>query len=192
MAPLRQDADWFAEPGTRSHASELQAYYEANPEYWRLVHGHPPPPGEAEEGFDFKPPEMPYRSLPVWLIRERVSGRLIADLWVATDLLAPGVSHLGFFLIERARQGSGFADELHEAYEAWARGDGARWLRLGVVENNRRATAFWRRMGYVEVTRRSDVVIGALTHQLRIMVKVLPGSTLDDYLAAVPRDRAAA
>jgi GNAT superfamily N-acetyltransferase len=189
---LRQDADWFAEPGTRSHASELQAYYEANPEYWRLVHGHPPPPGEAEEGFDFKPPEMPYRSLPVWLIRERVSGRLIADLWVATDLLAPGVSHLGFFLIERARQGSGFADELHEAYEAWARGDGARWLRLGVVENNRRATAFWRRMGYVEVTRRSDVVIGALTHQLRIMVKVLPGSTLDDYLAAVPRDRAAA
>ncbi|MCU0768178.1 MAG: GNAT family N-acetyltransferase [Burkholderiaceae bacterium] len=192
MAPLRQDADWFAEPGTRSHASELQAYYEANPEYWRLVHGHPPPPGEAEEGFDFKPPEMPYRSLPVWLIRERVSGRLIADLWVATDLLAPGVSHLGFFLIERARQGSGFADELHEAYEAWARGDGARWLRLGVVENNRRATAFWRRMGYVEVTRRGDVVIGALTHQLRIMVKVLPGSTLDDYLAAVPRDRAVA
>jgi GNAT superfamily N-acetyltransferase len=192
MTPLRAGAVWTAEPGTRSHAPELQAYYEANPEYWLLVHGHPPPPGEAEEGFDYKPPEMPYRSLPVWLIRERASGRLIADLWIATDLLAPGVSHLGFFLIERARQGSGFADELHQAYEAWARGDGARWLRLGVVESNRRAATFWLRMGYVEVTQRSRVAIGALTHRLRIMVKALPGSTLDDYLAAVPRDRAGA
>jgi GNAT superfamily N-acetyltransferase len=189
VKPLRADADWFAEPGLRSHAGELQAFYEANPEYWLMVHGHAPAPGEAAEGFDFTPPEMPYNALPVWLIRERTSRRLLGDLWIATDLLAPGVSHLGFFMVETARHGSWLAAEVHAAYEAWAAGAGARWLRLGVVEINQRATAFWRRMGYVEVRQRSGVVIGALTHRLRVMVKPLPGNSLDDYLAAVPRDR---
>jgi RimJ/RimL family protein N-acetyltransferase len=190
VEPLRPDADWLAEPGLRSHASELQAFYEANPEYWLLVHGHAPPPAEAAEGFDFTPPEMPYSALPVWLIRDRATRRLIGDLWIATDLLAPGVSHLGFFMVETARHGSGFAGEVHAAYEAWAADAGARWLRLGVVEANQRATAFWRRMGYVEVRQRGGVVIGALTHRLRVLVKPLPGSSIDDYLAAVPRDRA--
>lgn len=190
MKPLRSDAGWFAEPGDRSQAGELQAFYEANPEYWLLVHGHAPPPAEAAEGFDFTPPEMPYSALPVWLIRDRSSRRLLGDLWIATDLLAPGVSHLGFFMVETARQGTGFAAEVHAAYEAWAEAGGARWLRLGVVVSNVRATAFWRRMGYVEVRQRTGVVIGALTHQLRVMVKPLPGNSLDAYLAAVPRDRA--
>jgi GNAT superfamily N-acetyltransferase len=189
VKPLRADADWDAEPGARAHAPELQAFYEANPEYWLLVHGHPPAPGEAAEGFDFTPPEMPYSVLPVWLIRDRASRRLVGDLWIATDLMAPGVSHLGFFMVETARHGSGFAAELHAAYEAWAASAGARWLRLGVVESNLRALAFWQRMGYVEVRQRSGVTIGALTHTLRVMAKPLERNTLAEYFSAVPRDR---
>ena len=190
MMPLHADASWSAVLAERSSVGEVQAFYEANPEYWRITHGHPPPPGEAAEGFDFRPPaEMPYRDWQIWLVRDRESRRMIGELSVAIDLLAPGVFHLGFFIIESARQGSGLAGEVHAAYEAWAVAQGARWLRLGVVAANKRAEAFWRRQGYIEVKRREDYTLGALTHQLIVMVKPVPPNTLADFLLAVPRDR---
>ena len=190
MIPPHADASWLAVLAERSSADEVQAFYEANPEYWRITHGHAPPPGEAVEGFDFKPPaEMPYRDWQIWLIRDRTSRRIVGELSVGIDLLAPGVFHLGFFIIESARQGSGLAGEVYAAYEAWASTQGARWLRLGVVAANKRAEAFWRRQGYIEVKRREGYTLGSLTHQLIVMVKPVPPSTLADFLLAVPRDR---
>lgn len=190
MTPLRADAEWIATEADRSAAAELQAFYEANPEYYELTHGHAPASDAALQGFDFRPPaDMPYTALPMWLIRERDSARVIGEVSVATDLLAPGVTHLGFFMVATSRQGTGFAAELHAAYEAWAIRQGARWLRLGVVEAHRRAHRFWLRQGYVEVCQRRDYVLGDLSHTLRVMVKPLRSNSLDDYLAAVPRDR---
>ena len=190
MRPLRTDADWIATEADRSAAAELQAFYEANPEYYEITHGHAPAPDAALKGFDFRPPaDMPYTALPMWLIRERDSGRVIGEVSVATDLLAPGVTHLGFFMVATSLQGTGFAAELHASYEAWAIGQGARWLRLGVVEAHRRAHRFWLRQGYVEVCQRRDYVLGDLSHTLLVMVKPLASNSLDAYLAAVPRDR---
>lgn len=190
MRPLRPDADWIATEADRSAAAELQAFYEANPEYYEITHGRAPASDAASQGFDFMPPaDMPYTALPMWLIRDRDSGGVVGEVSVATDLLAPGVTHLGFFMVATSRHGTGFATELHAAYEAWAIGQGARWLRLGVVEAHRRAHRFWLRQGYVEVCQRRDYVLGDLSHTLRVMVKPLGSNSLDDYLAEVPRDR---
>lgn len=190
MTPLRGDSLWFTVPAERSATDELQAFYEANPEYWRITHGHPPESGEAAAGFDFRPPaDMPYRDQPTWLLRERASGRIIGIASALTDLLAPGVVHLSFFMVESSRHGTGLAREIYEAYEAWALSRGARWLRLGVVAANPRAVAFWRRRGYVEVKRREGFTLGALTHQLIVMAKPIPPNTIAEYLQAVPRDR---
>jgi RimJ/RimL family protein N-acetyltransferase len=192
LRPLRADADWIATEADRSAAAELQAFYEENPEYYRITHGHAPAPDAAWQGFDFRPPaDMPYTALPTWLIRERQSGQLVGEVSVVTDLLAPGVTHLGFFMIATSRHGTGFAAEVHASYEAWATGQGARWLRLGVVEGHRRAHRFWLRQGYVEVRQLHDYVLGDLSHTLIVMVKPLAPDTLDAYLAAVPRDRPA-
>jgi RimJ/RimL family protein N-acetyltransferase len=192
LRPLRADADWIATEADRSVAAELQAFYEENPEYYRITHGHAPAPDAAWQGFDFRPPaDMPYTALPTWLIRERQSGQLVGEVSVATDLLAPGVTHLGFFMIATSRHGTGFAAEVHASYEAWATGQGARWLRLGVVEGHRRAHRFWLRQGYVDVCQLHDYVLGDLSHTLIVMVKPLASDTLDAYLAAVPRDRPA-
>jgi len=174
----------------RGAAAELQSFYEANPEYWHLTHGHAPGPGEAERGFDARPPDdMPYSELPMWVIRDRASGRIVGEVAAATDLLVPGVIHLGFFVVETARHGSGFAAEVYASYEAWAVGRRARWLRLGVVAANPRAEAFWCRQGYREVRRQDNYVLGACTHELIVMIKPMGANTLADYLAAVPRDR---
>ena len=189
MKPLRADAAWFAEPADRSVAGELQAFYEANPEYWHLTHGHAPPPGEAERGFDARPPEdMPYSDLPNWVIRDRVSGGIVGEVAAATDLPARGVFHLGFFIVATARHGTGFAAEVYDSYETWAIGREARWLRLGVVAANTRAESFWRAQSYIEVRRRHDYVLGGRTHELTVMVKPVGSNTLADYQAAVPRD----
>jgi GNAT superfamily N-acetyltransferase len=192
LRPLKADAHWIATEADRSAAAELQAFYEANPEYYELTHGHAPAPGAALQGFDFRPPaDMPYTALPSWLIRERGSGQVIGEVSAATDLLAPGVTHLGFFMVATSLHGTGFAAELHASYEAWAIGQVARWLRLGVVEAHRRAHRFWLRQGYIEVCQRHDYVLGDLSHTLRVMVKPLAPNSLGDYLAAVPRDRIA-
>lgn len=180
----------YARPATRAETAEIQAFNEANPAYWLLTHGHPPPPDDAQRAFDAHPPsDMSYRDDPWFIVRDAASGALAAQVACAIDLMAPGVFHLGFFIVATPRIGTGFAQRLYDAYEHWALENGARWLRLGVVECNVRAHAFWRRQGYVDVKRREGFVLGTRSHVLFTMVKPSPGETLDQYLAAVPRDR---
>lgn len=183
-------AGWCALERTRDALPELQAFYEANPDYWHMVHGVPPLPDEAEADFDTRPPpEMSWRELHNWLIRDRATNRIVGEIGAASDLPAPGVMHLGFFIVEDAQQGTGFAHEVYRGYEAWAIAQGARWLRLGVVECNARGRRFWERVGYQEVRRRSGVRIGELTHELIVMMKPIGTNTRAEYLQAVERDR---
>ena len=58
---------------------------------------------------------------PVWRRVSRTSG----SSWLTT-----------------ARQGTGFAAEVYACYEAWAIEQGARWLRLGVVEGTSTRASF--------------------------------------------------
>lgn len=172
----------------RSDIPEIQAFNDENPEYWLLTHGHPPPPDDAARAFDAHPPaDMSYCE-DLWFIVRDESGAITAQIAVATDMMAAGVYHLGFFLVATQRWGSGVAARLHGAYQRWAIERSARWLRLGVVEANQRARVFWERLGYEEVRRRDGVELGTLRHRLITMVKPLPGQTLEGYLAAVPRD----
>lgn len=190
MRPYDPEADWFAVEADRSALPELQDFYEANPEYWQMAEGRSPRPGDAERYFCAMPPaDLPYGSACSWLIREQLSLRIIGEVSALTDLLAPGVFHLSFFIIEAARQGSGLASEIYQCYERWAIGQGARWLRLGVLADNRRAHAYWLRKGYVEVCRRKEHPIGERVHTLIVMVKPTGTHALVEYLAAVPRDR---
>jgi RimJ/RimL family protein N-acetyltransferase len=178
-----------AHPVEREDLAEVQAFIESNPEYWLLTQGHPPPSDEAAKSFDWLPPADMTYSEHLWLlVRHRSTQEVLGQLGIAADLLATGVYHLGFFMTATRTHGSGLAHRLHEAYERWTIGRGARWLRLGVVAANHRAEAFWRRVGYQEVRRRDGYVLGDLSHVLITMVKPLPRETLDEYLAAVPRD----
>lgn len=170
------------------HLPELQALFEANPEYFLLVSGAPPRPNEAVEEFNEEPPaHIPHGRR--WFLgffdgAKRLDGMGI----VVRDLGAQTVWHIALYLWATSLHGTGTAKLAHAALENWARSLGARWLRLGVVVGNSRAERFWERLGYVEARRRGNIAAGVLNNEVRIMVKPLDGQDVQEYLALVPRD----
>ena len=188
-------APLFAWPGGKAcEATErdipaVQAFWEASPEYLLQVEGHAPRP---EEGSTFVrdrelPAEFTCTRVHVFLYRDAL-GAIDGLGSMAVDLLAPGVWHLGLFVAATRLHGSGWAAQAYQATEAWALAGGARWMRLGVVQDNPRGHAFWRRCGYRQVKRRDGVTIGQRTHTLLTLVKPLRAG-VDEYLAQVERDR---
>jgi GNAT superfamily N-acetyltransferase len=166
----------------------LQAFFDGNPEYFQAVTGAPPRPDEAKQELEFRPPPgLPYDKVYVLGFLDS-SAQMVAMASVLTDLLAPGVWHIGLFIVATVLHGTGTAGLLYERLEKWARDEGASWLRLDVVIGNRQAERFWEKAGYKDV-QHLTVQLGTMTHPVRVMVKSLLGSDIDQYLREVPRDR---
>lgn len=167
----------------------LQAFFEANPTYFETVNGSPVRPDEARQEFDdLPPPEMPFRQR--WIIGlEDPRGRLQGIAIVLADFIVPTVWHIGLFIVDTTLHGQGMAGRAYRALEAWMRGQGANWLRLGAVVGNARAERFWPKMGYQDVRRRVGVQTGLKTSTVIVFVKPLGQNTLADYLGLMARDR---
>jgi len=167
----------------------LQAFFDANPEYFRIVQGEPAAPTEAEEEIHGElPPGYSYTKK--WVIGyARADDSLIAMANLVSDILAPAVWNVSTFIVATERHGTGDAQRLYQSLEQWAAASGARWLRLGVVQGNTRGERFWESAGYIETRLRHGVAFGRQTNTLRVMFKPLYGGTIDEYLSLVPRDR---
>jgi GNAT superfamily N-acetyltransferase len=166
----------------------LQAFFAGNPEYFLAVTGAPPRPDEAKQELECRPPPgLPYEK--VYVLGFLDSGdQMVAMASVMTGLLAPGVWHISLFMVATALHGTGMAGLLYERLERWAKDEGASWLRLDVVTGNRKAERFWEKAGYRDV-RRSVVHFGSTTRPVRVMVKSLRGSDIEEYFREVPGDR---
>jgi len=172
-----------------SHESILQAFFEANPEYFVTVTGELPRPSEArEEIAGDLPSGASFRKK--WVLGYLDStGALVAMAQIVSDLHAEGVWHIGLFQIASSRHGNGEAQTLYRGLESWAESNGAEWFRLGVVLGNERAEHFWERMGFIETRMRYGITMGQLTNTIRYMVKPLHGKPICQYLQLVERDR---
>ena len=167
----------------------VQRFFERNPEYFLAVNGEGPGPDEAKNEFaDLPPAGMPYRAM--WLLGFfEDGGELIGVATIVGDFIRPHVWHIGLFIVASALHGSGVAHFLYRRLERWMIDQGARWLRLGVVQGNVKAERFWLRCGYVQVRERGPLTMGKKTNVLRVMAKPLAGGTIAEYLALVERDR---
>lgn len=103
----------------------LQAFFEANPDYFVMVEGEPAGPDKArEELLGELPPGWCFSKN--WMLGYQAEGRpLVAALQFVTDLLAPKVWHIGLFLVGSEHHGSGLAQTLYRYFETWARAQGA-------------------------------------------------------------------
>ncbi|WP_374515329.1 GNAT family N-acetyltransferase [Niveibacterium sp.] len=172
-----------------AHEGELQAFFEANPDYFLAVQGAPAGPQAA---YDEIHGDLPagWSYTKKWLIgyRDPANGKLVAFASLVSDLLADTVWHIGLFVVATELHGSGLAASMFHSIEAWAKAHGARWLRLGVVVGNQRAERFWGRQGFAQVRMRKGVEMGERSNSVRVMVKPLAEHNLSDYLKLVPRD----
>jgi len=167
----------------------LQRFFEENPEYFIAAYGEPPGPQEAHAAIHDELPAG-WSFTRKWLVGYvDEAGSLVAMANVVTDLLAKDVWHIGLFIVATARHGTGDAQALHEGIERWARDNGAKWLRLGVVRGNARAERYWESLGYIQTRTREGMQMGKLTNTVRVMVKPLAGGTIEEFLSLVPRDR---
>jgi hypothetical protein len=167
----------------------LQRFFEENPDYYLSVSGEPPKPDEAHEEVHGALPEG-WAYTKKWIIGfSDQTGRLVGMANVVSDLLAPKVWHIGFFVIATSLHGSDAGRTLYQALEDWMRAQEAAWLRLGVVEGNVRAERFWKARGYVEVRKRSGIAFGQRVNLVSVQVKALAGGAIADYLAMIERDR---
>lgn len=180
LRPLLLDAN---------HEPLLQRFFEANPDYFQLVHGEPVRADEARRELEDLPPDGWAYGARYLIGYQQAQGDLVAFASVITDLLAIGVWHIALFMVDTRQHGSGLAAGLHLALQTWAQQQGARWLRLGVVLGNTRAEHFWTRQGYVEVRQREGLPMGRLIQTVKVCLKPLDHNTVAQYLALVPRDR---
>jgi len=185
-ATLFTSGDFRAYELAAADIARLQRFFEANPEYFLAISGAPAEPTEAYDEFHSKPPaDWPLGR--TWSIGFDAGPELAGVATLAADLLAPGVWHVGLFMIAESRRGSG--TQVFRDLEAWMRRQGAQWLRLGVVVGNERAERFWRGQGFVEMRRREGFKKGQRTSQLVVMAKALDEGTWHDYARLVPRDQ---
>jgi GNAT superfamily N-acetyltransferase len=167
----------------------LQRFFDDNPAYFLAVQGAPARPGQAREELAGLPPAG-WAFTRKWVVGYLdADGRLAAMAEVIADLLAPGVWHVGLFIVASARHGQGLARTLVDELEAWARAHGADWMRLGVVEGNTRAERFWASRGYARVRTRGGHRMGTRVNVICTMAKPLNGGSLARYLELMERDR---
>lgn len=173
------------------HADEvpqLQSFFEDNPIYFEAVNGQGPTPQEAQQEFDDLPPvEMRFGNRWMLVITDS-DGAWVAMASVLSDFLAPGVWHIGLFIVATRLHGTGTAPSLYEAMERWMQSQGAHWVRLGAVEGWGKAENFWRKQGYMQVRTRDAIAMGRRVNNVRVMVKPLKGGAIPDYLQRVQRD----
>lgn len=152
-------------------ASALQALLEACDDYADLVEGQPP---DAEAALDVMSEVAPGKTLD----DKRLLGLWGADTLVGVlDVMCgypePDAWFIGLLMIAPEQRGQGLGAAVVRAFEAWAAGQGARAMGLGVVEPNTGALRFWQRMGYAEVRRTAPRSFGRKTHVVIVMRKAL-------------------
>lgn len=166
----------------------VQNFLESNPEYFYIAEGASPTSIQAKEEFESELPQgWAYsKKWSIGIVREDDVMEAFATL--VSDLFAPGVWHIGLFLLSTANHGQGLATEMYEGLERWLQASGARWVRLGAIEGNARAERFWKRNGYVQARRRLNVQMRERTQTLSVMVKPVGAVGLNTYFELVARD----
>ena len=176
---------------TLDDAATLQLLFDENPDYFLAVSGQVARPDAAKEQLAGDvPEEFSYtRQLAIGFID--AAGRLIAVADLVSDLLAPGVWHIGLFMVASDQRRQGLGSRLYEALENWVEAAGARWIRLGVVIGNNVAERFWNARQFNQMMVRHDVLMEGKLNDVRVMVKPLGDNQLSEYRTLVGRDQPA-
>jgi RimJ/RimL family protein N-acetyltransferase len=159
----------------------LQAVLERCGDYFGLVTGQPPSSSAARELLQ-QLPEGKGREDKQVVGLYGVGDRLVGVLDAVRDYPAPHEWWLGLMLLEPQERNQGRGAEWYRAFESWVAEQGARQIRLGVVEQNGKGLRFWQRLGFESLEKRPSQRMGG-----RDNVTIVMRRFLEDQPGRVPK-----
>ncbi len=141
----------------------LQALLERSADYFYLVEGQPPRPDDAIILAQDRPDGWNLDDKFLIGINDQV-GQLIAVIEGMYGYPRQGIFWIGLLLVNPSRRGQGLGASIMAGFEQWARSQGAKQIRLGVVEENAKAMRFWQRLGFKPYSKSGPVPMAQKNH----------------------------
>jgi RimJ/RimL family protein N-acetyltransferase len=118
--------------------AQVQALFESDPDYFKIVQGAPPGPAEAEGLLRDLPEGREYRDKFVYIVFDR-TGTLTAVIDLVRGYPKDDVWFLGLLFVAPERRNMGLGSRVVDAICAHVKRQGGHAIRLGVVRGNIRA-----------------------------------------------------
>ena len=134
-------------------------------DYVRLESAREPDDAWVYETTRDAPPQVPPEDVLLFGL-ERADGTLAGWLGALRGFYAPGEWYVGLLLLDPAARGQGEGARLFGHLREMARAEGARLLRIAVLEANPRGRRFWEREGF---TRLAKSVAGEDGHTRHVL-----------------------
>lgn len=144
---------WAAVPVelVQSDAPAVANLFARCADYFLLQDGVIPDLRDAVALFSDVPPEKTADEQTVLGWRDDHGLFVVAA--ILRDYPGDGISYLGLLLVDASRRGQGIGRFFYRSIEAWAAAQGAREMRLAVLEASEDAERFWRALGFDEMRR---------------------------------------
>jgi RimJ/RimL family protein N-acetyltransferase len=136
-------------------------------DYFILQNGTLPSKEEVDEIFFSLPPDKNYEDKFVSGIY-KFNDELVGIIDIVRDYPTAGEWMLGLMLIEPEERGSGLGKIVHKALVDWATDLGAKFFRIGVMEDNYKGANFWSALGYSKI-KEVNINCKEKTHVVNVM-----------------------
>jgi diamine N-acetyltransferase len=132
---------------TRDDEAQVQALFESDPDYFRLVQGAPPGPVEAKALLDELPEGKQYPDKFVYTLFDR-DGALAVVIDLLRGYPNDEIWYLGLIFVAPMRRDMGLGTRVLDAICTHVKQQGGHAVRLGVDRRNVRARALYDRAGF--------------------------------------------
>lgn len=132
---------------SRDDEAKVQALFESDPDYFRLVRGAPPGPAEAKDLLNELPEGKDYRDKFVYILFDR-DGALAVVIDLLRGYPNDETWYLGLIFVAPVRRDRGLGTRVLDAICAHIKQQGGHAVRLGVDRGNVRARALYERSGF--------------------------------------------
>ena len=136
-------------------------------DYARLESGDEPNDAWVRSVTRDAPPQVPPEDVLLFGL-EREDGSLAGWLGALRGFYAPGEWYVGLLLLDPAARGQGEGARLFHHLRGMARAEGARLLRIAVLDANPRGRRFWEREGFTRLAKSVEGEDGHTRHVLEM------------------------
>ena len=150
----------------------LQGLLERCGDYIQLVTGSLPSSKAAENTLADCPPGRSCEDKAVIGVYND-EGSLVGVLDVVRDYPTDDCWWVGLLLVEPTLRSRGLGRRIFQAFEQWVGQLGAKYILLGVVEDNERAFQFWQSLGFEVVEKQLPSQFGEKEHIVITMIHYL-------------------